>query len=190
VSVARFSIEQLARVRTRAVDTALASLQTTPGASSSSHFARRALFACMIEQSLPVPLDLLGARSLLIVDDEPPVLRSMVRLLRQAAPDLRLVLAEGGRDGIACATTAQPDAILLDAYLPETNGVHVCSRIRNAPATSHIPVLAMTADPTPELARAFQRAGAVAFLEKPVALAALFEHLSSQLLPNSAGDSQ
>jgi len=173
------------------VDSALACLGANASLHPPSpHLGRRALFACMIEQSLPIPLDLIGVRTLLIIDDEPPVLRSMVRLLRQTTPELHLVLAESASDGIACASSTRPDAILLDAYLPETNGVHVCSRIRNAPATSHIPVLAMTADPTPELASAFQRAGAIGFLEKPVALAVLFEQLSTLLLPTSAGDSQ
>lgn len=187
MSVAHFSIEQLARLRTHAVDVALASLESDVQTRGS--LKRHALFARMIEQALPIPLDLLGIRSLLIVDDEPPVLRSMVRLIRQAAPELALTLAESASDGVARAEHAPPDAILLDAYMPETNGVQVCSRIRSTPATSHIPILAMTADPTPELASAFQRAGAVAFLEKPVVLPRLFEILSTHLLPSAAGDS-
>ena len=189
MSVAHFSIEQLVRLRTHVIDRALARLELGTPSEAQRSLERSALFSCMIEQALPIPLNLLGARSLLIIDDEPPVLRSMVRLLRQAAPELELTLAESASDGIARAALARPDAILLDAYMPETNGVQVCSRIRSTPATSHIPILAMTADPTPELASAFARAGAVAFLEKPVVVAQLFEILSTHLLPSAAGDS-
>ncbi len=190
MSVAHFSIEQLIALRDDAVAAALVLPEFAARASLARRTCERsALFACMVEQSLPIPLDLLGIRSLLIVDDEPPVLRSMVRLLRQAAPELNITLAESASDGIAHAEVELPDAILLDAYMPATNGVQVCSRILGTPATSHIPILAMTADPTPELASAFERAGAVAFLEKPVVVARLFEILSTHLLPSAAGDS-
>ena len=125
---------------------------------------------------------------LLLIDDEPAVLRSMSRVLRQAAPDLKLLVAEGPSNGLADADALQPDAVLVDAYMPEKSGVAVCSELCAARATEHIKVLAMTADPTPELAAAFARAGAVAFLEKPIDVPALFEVLSAQFVP-SAGDS-
>jgi putative two-component system response regulator len=142
----------------------------------------------MVEQSLPIPLDLLGIRSVLLIDDEPAVLRSMSRVLRQAAPDLQLWLAEGPSDGLSQAAACQPEAVIVDAYMPGMSGVEVCSRIRTTRATKHQAVLAMTADPTPELAAAFAQAGAIGFLEKPVDAPALFEVLSAHLLPNSAGD--
>jgi CheY-like chemotaxis protein len=193
VSAAHFSIVELARLHAASVDAALTVLELGPEAVAKMantvvSLERRALFSCMLERCLAVPLTLLGARSLLIIDDEPAVLRSMVRVLRQAAPDLKLVLAESGVDGLAQARTLRPDAILVDAYMPEVRGVEVCARIRADGETEHIPVLAMSADPTPELARAFEQAGAVAFLEKPLEISALFEILSTQLLPNTAGD--
>ena len=189
---AHFSIERLARLEAKSVDTALAWLASGPhGAGSESlgaSLARRALFSCMVDQSLPIPLDLLGIRSVLLIDDEPAVLRATSRVLRQAAPDLKLTLAEGANEGLVQVARLKPDAVLVDAYMPEMNGVDVCSRIHGARATAHLAVVAMTADPTPELAAAFARAGAIAFLEKPVDAPALFEILSAHLVPNSAGD--
>jgi CheY-like chemotaxis protein len=189
VSVAHFTLDQLARLRAQSVDSALAWLASTADMASVGppSIQRRALFSCMVEQSLPVPAALLGARTLLLIDDEPAVLRSLSRVLRQAAPDLTLLVAEGAIEGLAHAAALQPDAVLVDAYMPEKSGVSVCSELRTASATEHIKVLAMTADPTPELAAAFARAGAVAFLEKPIDVPALFEVLSAQLVP-SAGD--
>jgi CheY-like chemotaxis protein len=192
VIAAHFSIERLARLEAQSVDTALAWLASGrhgPGSESlGASLARRALFSCMVEQSLPIPLDLLGIRSVLLIDDEPAVLRATSRVLRQAAPDLKLTLAEGAHDGLLQVARLKPDAVLVDAYMPEMSGVDVCSQIHGARATAHLAVVAMTADPTPELAAAFARAGAIAFLEKPVDAPALFEVLSAHLVPNSAGD--
>jgi CheY-like chemotaxis protein len=189
---AHFSIERLARLEAESVDTALAWLASdehSPGSESlGSSLARRALFACMVEQSLPIPLDLLGIRSVLLIDDEPAVLRATARVLRQAAPDLTLTLAEGANEGLRQVARLRPQAVLVDAYMPEMSGVDVCSLIHGARASAHLAVVAMTADPTPELAAAFARAGAIAFLEKPVDAPALFEVLSAHLVPNSAGD--
>jgi CheY-like chemotaxis protein len=192
VIAAHFSIERLARLEAQSVDTALAWLASDhhgPGATTlGSSLARRALFSCMVEQSLPIPLDLLGIRSVLLIDDEPAVLRATSRVLRQAAPDLKLTLAEGANEGLLQVAKLKPDAVLVDAYMPEMSGVDVCSRIHGVRATAHLAVLAMTADPTPELAAAFARAGAIAFLEKPVDAPTLFEILSAHLVPNSVGD--
>jgi CheY-like chemotaxis protein len=190
LSAAHFNIERLALLEERSVDHALAWLASVGGYNSSaaSSLTRRALFTCMVERGLPIPLDLLGVSALLLIDDEPAVLRSMARVLRQAAPALQLLFAEGASDGLRQIATLKSCAVLVDAYMPETSGVEVCSRIRATHATAQVPVLAMTADPTPELAAAFGRAGAVAFLEKPVDAPALFEALSAHLLPNSAGD--
>ena len=189
---AHFSIERLARLEAKAVDTALAWLASGRHGPSSeslgSSLARRALFSCMVEQSLPIPLDLLGIRSVLLIDDEPAVLRATSRLLRQAAPDLKLFLAEGANAGLLQVAGLKPDAVLVDAYMPEMSGVDVCSQMHTARATAHLAVVAMTADPTPELAAAFARAGAIAFLEKPVDAPALFEVLSAHMVPNSNGD--
>jgi CheY-like chemotaxis protein len=189
VSVAHFTLDRLARLKAKSVDSAMAWLASTTDMASVEPLGiqRRALFSCMIEQSLPVPTALLGAHTLLLIDDEPAVLRSLSRVLRQAAPDLKLLVAEGAIEGLSQAVALQPDAILVDAYMPEKSGVSVCAELRAATATEHIKVLAMTADPTPELAAAFARAGAVAFLEKPIDVPALFEVLSGQLVP-SAGD--
>lgn len=189
---AHFSIERLARLEAQSVNAALAWLASDPQGPGSeslgSSLARRALFSCMVERSLPIPLTLLGIRSVLLIDDEPAVLRATSRVLRQAAPDLCLALAEGANEGLLQVARLNPDAVLVDAYMPEMSGVDVCSRIHGARATAHVAVVAMTADPTPELAVAFACAGALAFLEKPVDAPVLFEVLSAYLVPHSAGD--
>jgi CheY-like chemotaxis protein len=194
VSAAHFSIKRLARLEVDSVHAALAWFSARPScfrapvASPSPLLARRALFSCMVDLALPIPLDLLGVRSLLLIDDEPAVLRSMSRVLRQAAPDLRILLAEGASEGLAQFVALKPSAILVDARMPDMTGVELCARVHATPASQPVTVTAMTAEPSARLAAAFTRAGAIAVLEKPVDAPALFEVLSAHLVPNSAGD--
>src|SRR5882757_8984275 len=98
VPTAYFTIERLLRLKAKAVDSALtvllAAAQHLPSSEGvGPSLGRRALFSCMVERSLPIPLALLGLHSMLLIDDEPAVLRSTSRVLRQAAPDLQLFLA-------------------------------------------------------------------------------------------------
>jgi len=140
-----------------------------------------ALRAFLIEQAMPVPFGLLGAKSLLIIDDDANLLRSTARLLRQTAPDLKVEMAEGALRGLAQAAKLRPDAVLLDAYMPVMGGIEVCKRLKADPQTARIQIVAITGDSSGALAAEFKSAGAVAFLEKPVNARILFDVLSTDL---------
>jgi CheY-like chemotaxis protein len=139
------------------------------------------LRAFLLARSMPIPLELVGAKRLLMIDDEPLLLRSTARALKQAVPDLQIDLADGPELGLALAQSLRPDAILVDAYMPELTGVEVCARIKGNPDTAHIIVIATTADPSQGLALAFAGAGAGAFLEKPLSPQVLIEALATTL---------
>jgi CheY-like chemotaxis protein len=64
--------------------------------------------------------------------------------------------------------TFLPDVVLLDAYMPGIDGVEVCKRLRSSAATAHIRVIGVTGRPSAELELAYERAGAAAFLTKPL----------------------
>ncbi|MEF3274765.1 MAG: response regulator [Chloroflexus sp.] len=55
------------------------------------------------------------------------------------------ILAVDGSQGVALAREKQPDLIIMDMGLPVLNGWQATHRIKSQPATSHIPVLALTA---------------------------------------------
>jgi two-component system cell cycle response regulator DivK len=58
-----------------------------------------------------------------------------------------VIVATDGAQGVAMATSEKPDLILMDLTLPDINGeeVIITRRIKADPATSHIPVIALTA---------------------------------------------
>ena len=70
-----------------------------------------------------------------------------------------------------------PDLILLDVEMPEVNGFHVISEIKNDPSLSGIPVIFLTAqdDPTTEVEGYFL--GAVDYIKKPYSTVLLRKRL-------------
>ena len=57
-----------------------------------------------------------------------------------------ILIATNGVQGIAMASSEQPDLILMDLTLPDINGEEVTRRIKADPTTKRIPVIALTAN--------------------------------------------
>ena len=57
-----------------------------------------------------------------------------------------VVVAADGAQGIAMASSEQPDLILMDLTLPDIDGEEATRRIKADPATKRIPVIALTAN--------------------------------------------
>jgi len=77
---------------------------------------------------------------ILLIEDEP----QMRRFLRTAldANDYRLVEAETAKEGLAHATSRNPDVILLDLGLPDRDGLEVTRELREWTAT---PIIVLSA---------------------------------------------
>jgi threonine synthase len=59
--------------------------------------------------------------------------------------------ALSGSEGVHAARTQQPDVIILDLLMPETDGFEVVERLRAEPTTADIPIVILTAkDIAPE----------------------------------------
>ena len=80
----------------------------------------------------------------------------------------RIIEAETGEVGVALALEHKPDLILMDYELPGIDGIEAFRRIRNASATAHIPIVAVTASAMPEEARKMKEAGFDGFQTKPI----------------------
>lgn len=157
------------------IDRGWLSAHRTPG--GHRRVEKSALVEFLHQRKMPVPPTLTGVRRLLIIDDDPTLLRSTERLLKLRAPELTLLGADGAVDGLLRIGTFRPDAVLLDAYMPGMNGIEVCRRIRTSPETAHILVVAITAYPSAHLASALIEAGAAACLPKPLDPKALLQAL-------------
>jgi len=79
----------------------------------------------------------------LLVEDEPDLVRLMEFNLQQAGFETRAV----GRasDALRVAQADPPDVILLDLMLPDGSGTEVCRQLKASPATRSVPVIMVTA---------------------------------------------
>jgi two-component system chemotaxis response regulator CheY len=119
---------------------------------------------------------------ILICDDEPD-LRELMRLSLDTVPRYNFVEAADGSEAIALLGSARPDLLLLDVMMPGTSGIAVLEHLRADPELSETPVIVVSAFASPaDRDRAIQ-AGATRFVKKPFDPDAL-RSLVEELLPS------
>lgn len=102
---------------------------------------------------------------ILIVDDEVQI--AAAAQVRLASAGYETVVAHDGLEGMQCAICEQPDAIVLDVRMPQLDGMATLKQLRQAPETSQIPVVMVSASVVDE--KAALDAGASFFIRKPFA---------------------
>jgi DNA-binding response OmpR family regulator len=108
----------------------------------------------------------MSQKTILIVDDDPEVRLSLHVRLKANSYDV--VFAEDGVSSIAEARKHMPDLIILDLGLPAGDGFSVLERLQANVSLSLIPVIVVSGrDRNANRERAL-KAGAKAFLQKPV----------------------
>jgi CheY-like chemotaxis protein len=81
---------------------------------------------------------------LYIEDDDNNI--SLMKALLKRRPQIELLVATNGRDGIRAAIDSQPALILLDNRLPDATGSEILAELAAAPATAAIPVVILSSD--------------------------------------------
>ena len=102
----------------------------------------------------------------LIVDDVPDNLSVLHDALDESG--YTVLVATDGESALQRAVQALPDVVLLDALMPGMDGFEVARRLKQQPATAHIPIIFMTGlTETEHVVAAFQ-AGGVDYVTKPI----------------------
>ena len=104
-------------------------------------------------------------------------------------PDLTLLTADTPKAGLAIAAERRPDLVLLDINLPEMDGYEVLRRLKAAPDTAAIPVVALTANAMVGDAATARRAGFDGYITKPIHLGLLRTEID-RWCHRVAGDAQ
>ena len=104
-------------------------------------------------------------KKVLIVDDEPGIVRLLA--MRLKAKGYETFEAHNGLECLMVTKEEKPDLILLDIKMPKMNGIAAFEEIIKLKTTKEIPVLFMTAYPTPEIKEKVLKMGAKGCISKP-----------------------
>ena len=117
---------------------------------------------------------------LLYVEDNPANLKLVEQIIARS-PDISLLTAENGREGIRLAHANKPDVILMDINLPGISGIEALKILREDPATAHIPVIALSANAMMGDVEKGLQAGFFRYLRKPIKVKEFMETLEVTL---------
>jgi two-component system KDP operon response regulator KdpE len=118
----------------------------------------------------------MNAPRVLVVDDEPQIVRGLKIILRNAG--YQVEAAETKEQALAALAARPPDAVVLDLVLPDGRGVEVCEQVR---AWSRLPIVVLSAvGDEREKVRALD-AGADDYITKPFGTDELLARLRAVL---------
>jgi DNA-binding response OmpR family regulator len=118
-----------------------------------------------------------GAR-ILIVDDDANLRQAMAEALREEGYRVFPLPPELA---VETARLLQPDLILLDVLMPDTDGRHLCRRLRSESRTRTIPIALVTGVPAFLLEPFRAYGGDWGYLQKPFTLDELLAAVREQL---------
>ena len=124
----------------------------------------------------PSPAD--DMSTVLIVDDNADI-RAYLRTILQHKYQVNE--AADGQQGLAMANEIVPDLIVSDVMMPVMNGLEFCQRVKSGTATSHIPVILLTARALSQHQIEGYESGADAYITKPFSAELLLARISNLL---------
>lgn len=120
--------------------------------------------------------------NILVVDDEHGIRELLWEILNDEGHTVEL--AENAAQARAARLRERPDLVLLDIWMPDTDGVTLLKEWSSTGALT-MPVIMMSGHATIDTAVEATKIGALAFLEKPVTLQKLLKAVEQGLTRNS-----
>ena len=104
-------------------------------------------------------------KRLLVVDDEPNLLRAVAASLRTEGYEV--ITARNGREALVRVAESVPDLVISDIRMPGMDGYQLASQLRASQRTALVPIIFLTAkDETADRVAGF-RSGVDAYITKP-----------------------
>ncbi len=100
----------------------------------------------------------------LVVEDNPDMLHFLENILQEK---YQVVTSENGREGLKATLSQSIDLIISDVMMPEMDGITFCEKVKNNFATSHIPIVLLTAKVLDESKLSGYLKGADDYVTKP-----------------------
>ena len=114
-------------------------------------------------------------KSLIVVEDDPETREYLRARLRRS---YNVAAYPDGASAWPAITTSLPDAVITDLVMPGMSGSELCAKIRQNPATNHIPVVVLTGQDGEQEQQTATDSGADKFLSKPVSVELLLSSIA------------
>jgi DNA-binding response OmpR family regulator len=105
-------------------------------------------------------------KTILIVDDSQAVLDSLGAAFQEAGYEVKA--ASDGEEVFRKMTAVDPDALLLDIYMPKLNGADVCRLVKSHPHWKKTYLVLMSSRISDREVDMYRRIGADEILKKPL----------------------
>lgn len=130
-------------------------------------------------------LDDSAGMNILIVEDNPANLMLAGAVLRRAGH--RITEARSAEEAVERLRVATPDLILMDVQLPGKDGLDLTRRLKAAPTTEDVVIIALTAHAMMEDRGRALEAGCDGYIAKPINTRTLAEELNAIVHSTRAG---
>ncbi len=137
--------------------------------------------AAELETHAQVPLHIDAPQNTLLYVEDNPANLMLVEDLMKRRSDIRLLSAMDGNTGVELARASVPTVILMDINLPGISGLKALSILARDPVTTHIPVIAISANAIPRDIEKGLEAGFFRYLTKPIKINEFMEALDKAL---------
>ncbi|MGD8940862.1 MAG: ATP-binding protein, partial [Gammaproteobacteria bacterium] len=119
-----------------------------------------------VEEYCPAPANG-SAYTILYIEDNPANTRLVEHVLKRR-PNLKVLTASQGPQGLKMACVEKPDLVLLDITLPGMDGYEVLCKLQDSELTQHIPVIAVSANAMNRDVDRGLNAGFAHYITKPI----------------------
>ena len=103
--------------------------------------------------------------TVLVVDDEPFICRSLSFVLRKG--NYHVVEARNGEEALAAIRQHRPELVFMDVMMPKISGFEVCTQVKADPELKHVKIILLTAKGQDCDREVGLQAGADAYMTKP-----------------------
>lgn len=137
----------------------------------------------MTKQGIPIPESVLedDRKKILVVDDDPIIVESIVQSLEEDEHDYEVISAADGFEAGLQVNHFKPNLLILDIMMPDIKGYEVCEKIKSNTETKDTKIVVLSAYLDEEKFNKMKEHGADACFSKPLPLPQLKEEVARLL---------
>ena len=141
------------------------------------------LEAFMRKQGIPIPEEEMdeGRKRILVVDDDPIIVETIVQALEEDEYDYEVISASDGFEAGIQVSHFKPHLLILDIMMPDIKGYDVCKKIKTDEETKNTKIIVLSAYLDEEKFKKMKENGADICFSKPLPLPQLKAEVASLL---------